>query len=104
MAKDAGIDFFTVTKPTPTASETFVVFIFPNMNSADECITEFIGKYKGEMSEAQLKEALNEYDKTDKVTKVEYNYGKYFVYDKFTGKCVKVDDTLHKYRHYQISD
>jgi len=104
MAKDAGIDFFTVTKPTATDSETFVVFIFQNKNSADECIAELVGKYKGEMSEAQLKEALNGYDKTDKVTKVEYNYGKYFVYDKFTGKCVKVDDTLHKYRHYQISD
>ncbi len=104
MAKDAGIDFFTVTKLTDNASETFVVFIFQNKTSADECFVEFIQKYKGELNEAQVKSALSSLEKTNKVIKVEYNYGKYFIYDKFTGRCVKVDDTLHKYRHYQISD
>ena len=56
------------------------------------------------MKEDEIKDALSGTEKTEKVTRVQYNYGKYFVYDRISGRCVKVDDTLHKYRNYQITD
>lgn len=105
MAKDAGIAYYTVTKPAgDSESVTYVVHIYNALNSKEECISYFLKNYDGDMKEDEIKDALSKTEKTEKVTRVQYNYGKYFVYDRISGRCVKVDDTLHKYRNYQISD
>ncbi len=104
IAKDAGVEHFTVTKPYGDETATFVVFVFGGLATKEECVDLVLEQYDGELSEAALKDALSDVETTDRVTKVEYNYGKYFIYDKFTGKCVKVDDLLHRYRNYQIKD
>jgi hypothetical protein len=56
------------------------------------------------MKESELREALSKSTLNEKVMRVEYNYGKYFVYDRISGRCVKVNDMLHKYRNYQLED
>lgn len=104
MATDAGIDYYTVTKPSGSGTETFVVFVYNALESKAECIEYFISHYEGNMKESELREALGTPVLNEKVTRVEYNYGKYFIYDRISGRCVKVDDTLHKYRNYEISD
>lgn len=105
MAKDAGIEYYTVTKPMgDSGSVTYVVHIYNALESKEECISYFVKNYEGSMKEDEIKDALSNTEKTEKVTRVQYNYGKYFVYDRISGRCVKVDDTLHKYRNYQIED
>lgn len=104
MATDAGIDFYTVTKPSGNTTETFVVFVYNALESKSECVEYFISHYEGNMDEDELREALATPVLNEKVTRVEYNYGKYFVYDRISGRCVKVDDMIHKYRNYQIFD
>lgn len=104
LASDAGIDQFTVTKPVDGVVDTYVVHVYKSLDSEAECFEYFKANYKGNMSSEQVDEALSKLQKSEKITRVEYNYGKYFVYDRFTGRCVKVDDTLHKYRNYQITD
>ena len=105
MAKDAGIDYYTVTKPVgDNGSATYVVHVYSSLDSKEECISYFLKNYEGSMKEDEIKDALSGTEKTEKVTRVQYNYGKYFVYDRISGRCVKVDDTLHKYRNYQITD
>jgi hypothetical protein len=36
--------------------------------------------------------------KAEKVNVVEYNYGKYFMYDRISGKCVKTNELIHNYK------
>ncbi len=104
MAKDAGIDYYTVTKPDGNQTVTYVTHVYPSLDSLEECIEYFVRNYEGTLKEAEIREALSKTVKTEKITRVEYNYGKYFVYDRISGRCVKVNDMLHKYRNYQISD
>lgn len=104
IAKDAGIDYFTVTKPDGNDTKTFVVFVFQSKDTIEECIEYFIENYDGDMTNDEISAFFNGVEKTEKIIKVAYNYGKYFVYDRFSGRCVMVDDMLHKYRNYQIFD
>jgi hypothetical protein len=104
MATDAGLDFYTVTKPAGNTTETFVVFVYNALESKEACVEYFLSHYEGNMKESELREALSKSTLNEKVTRVEYNYGKYFVYDRISGRCVKVNDMLHKYRNYQLED
>lgn len=104
MAQDAGIDYYTVTKPDGDGTATYVTHVYSSLDSLDECIEYFLENYKGNLKEAEIREALSKTEKTEKLVRVEYNYGKYFVYDRISGRCVKVNDTINQYRNYKISD
>ena len=104
MARDAGIDYYTVTKPDGDGTVSYVTHVYSSLNSLDECVEYFLKNYEGTMKESEIRDALLCTEKTEMVTRVEYNYGKYFIYDRISGKCVKVNDTIHKYRNYQITD
>jgi len=104
MAQDAGIDYYTVTKPDGDGTATYVTHVYSSLDSLDECIEYFLENYKGKLKEAEIREALSKTEKTEKLVRVEYNYGKYFVYDRISGRCVKVNDTINQYRNYKISD
>ena len=104
MAQDAGIEYYTVTKPEGDGTAIYVTHVYESLDSLEECIGFFLENYKGTLRETEIRDALSKVEKTEKLTRVEYNYGKYFIYDRISGRCVKVNDTIHKYRNYQISD
>lgn len=104
LAKDAGIQYYTVTKPSADGVSTYVVHVYQGKNTHEECFEYFREQYEGDLSDDKINEAIWKTEKTNKLTRVEYNYGKYFIYDRFTGRCVKVDDTLYKYKENKIED
>ena len=104
LAKDAGISYFTVTKPIDGTVGTFVAHIYSGVDSVDEAVEYFKSEYDGTMADDKVAEAISNTFKTEKVTRVEYNYGRFFVYDRFSGRCVKVDSTINLYKEYKNQD
>ena len=104
LAKDAGISYFTVTKVVDGKTGTFVVHIYNGVDNIDGAVEYFKSEYDGTVADDKVVEAISDTFKTEKVTRVEYNYGKYFVYDRFSGRCVKVDSTINTYKNYSNQD
>ena len=104
IAQKSGVQYTTVTKPNGDGTFTdYVRYVFPKANSEEECIETIIKNYSnGSMTEGALHEALDDPDKSEKINVIEYNYGKYFIYDRITGKCVNVDERIFNYREGKV--
>lgn len=105
IAQKSSTEYTTVTKPNGDGSFTdYVRFVFSEGDSVEECVDSIIAKYQnGSMTEGMLHELLDSPAKGEKINIVEYNYGKYFIYDRTTGKCVNVDDRIFDYREGNIN-
>ena len=58
-----------------------------------------VDNYKsGSLTESALRELLSTPFKGEKVNVVRYNYGKYFIYDRISEKCVRAEDLIHAYK------
>lgn len=100
IAQKAGVKYTTLKKPNGdgTFSE-YVIFIFPEIESVEGCIDAVVESYAGgSLTESALRELLSSPAKAEKVNVVRYNYGKYFIYDRVSGKCVRADGLLHTYK------
>ena len=49
------------------------------------------------LPESELKNMLGQPTVSNTVNVVKYNYGKYFLYDRERGKCVKAGELLNSY-------
>ena len=95
IAEKSGIENATVTKINAEGNpEEYIGLLFSDITTVDECIDLVVEQYKGELSEEALRELLEEPDMAEKSTAVKYNYGKYLIYDRATGKCVKAPEIL----------
>ena len=105
IAKDAGIRYYTVKKAVGDGTYVnYVVFVFPNEKSVSSCVSYVLSTYKGALSEEDLQKALETPAQSESINVVSYNYGKYFVYNRFNGKCVKADPRIHDYKENSIVD
>jgi hypothetical protein len=104
IAQKSGTHYTTVTKPNGDGTFTdYVRFVFSSAQSTEECVETIVKNYKnGSMTEGALHDALDEPDKSERINIVEYNYGKYFIYDRITGKCVNVDERIFNYREGKV--
>lgn len=104
IAVKSNTHYTTVTKPNGDGTFTdYVRFVFSSAESTEECVETIIKNYSnGSMTAGALHEALDEPDKSEKINIIEYNYGKYFIYDRITGKCVNVDERIFNYREGKV--
>ena len=100
IAEKADIRYTTLKKPNGDGTFTeYVIFIFPGLESVESCVDAVVENYKsGSLTESALRELLGTPDKAEKINVVEYNYGKYFIYDRVSGRCVRADGLLHIYK------
>ena len=74
------------------------MFSFETETTVEECVNKIIANYKnGTLTDAGLREMLSNPSKAESKNIVEYNYGRYFIYDNANGKCVSTDGTVHAY-------
>lgn len=100
IAEKAGVRYSTLKKPNGdgTFSE-YVIYVFNELDSVESCVEEVIENYKsGSLTEGALRELLSTPTKGEKVNVVAYNYGKCFIYNRVTGKCVRADGLIHSYK------
>ena len=97
--KNAGIRCGTLTKPDGNGSVVnYVILVFDEERSVEDCIEKMVENYSGSLSDGELLEMFGTPTSTKKINIVEYNYGKYFIYDRVSGKCVKAGEIVHKYK------
>ena len=95
----------TVTKVNSEGgTDDYVGLLFSDETSVEECIQTVIELYEGEMSVEELRTLMADPDLVESNTVIEYNYGKYLVYDRATGKCVKAPEILHEYKELTKHD
>ncbi len=105
VAKNAEIEYGTVTKPDGNdGTLEYVGLYFKECNTFEECVETLIDNYNGTLSANQLHTLLDYPDIEEKINVVEYNYGKYLIYDRAMGKCVKADVLLHEYKDHIRND
>ena len=99
ISEKSDIPCATVTKVNGEGgTDEYIGLLFSDKTSVDECIQAILEKYDGELSEDEIFALLEAPDMTESNIMVEYNYGKYLVYDRATGKCVKAPELLHEYK------
>jgi len=100
IAEKSGTRYITIKKPNVDGTFTdYVIYIFDEEKTTEECVASVIENYKnGSFTEDKLHSLLDEPTKAEKVNVVEYNYGKYFMYDRISGKCVKTGELIHNYK------
>ena len=100
IAKNSDTRYTTIKKPNGDGTFTdYVIFIFDEERNVRDCVEAVIENYKsGSLTEDMLLDKLEHPSKVDTVNVVEYNYGKYFIYDRVSGKCVKADGLIHTYK------
>ena len=106
VAQKSGVRYTTLKKPNGDGTFTdYVIFIFEDLDSVESCVETVIENYNsGSLTENALREMLETPAKYEKVNVVEYNYGKYFIYNRVTGKCVRAEKLLHAYAEGTPSD
>lgn len=99
IAEKSGTKYSVVKKANGDGTFTeYVRYVFSEEKTTAECIEKIIKEYKrGSLTEGKLRSLLESPDKGEIVNIVEYNYGKYFIYDRVSGKCVMATDLLHSY-------
>ena len=99
VAEKAGVRYTTLKKPNGDGTFTdYVIYIFSELESVESCVDVVVENYKsGSLTENALRELLSTPAKYEKVNVVEYNYGKYFIYNRVSGKCVRAETLLHAY-------
>ena len=99
VAEKAGIRYITLKKPEGNGVFTdYVIYIFEEERSSEECVATVVSNYKnGSKTESELKEMLGQPRKSNTINVVKYNYGRFFLYDRVSGKCVKAGDLLDSY-------
>ena len=100
IAEKSDVRYTTLKKPNGDGTFTeYVIFIFPELDSVEACVDTVVESYKsGSLTESALRELLSSPAKSEKVNVVRYNYGKYFIYDRVSGKCVRADELIHSYK------
>ena len=101
IAENAGVEFGKLTKPNGDGTVSdYVVFYFDTETTVEECVDTVVANYKnGSLTETKLREKLSSPYKSESKNIVEYNYGRYFIYDNVNGKCVRTNDIVHKYKN-----
>ncbi len=99
VAERSGTRYIKLKKSNGDGTFTrYVIYIFNDVESKEECVDIVVENYKsGSMTENALREFLGTPAVAEKVNVVEYNYGKYFIYDRASGKCVKTNELIHSY-------
>lgn len=100
IAEKSGVRYTTLKKPNGDGTFTeYVIYIFPGLESVESCVDAVVENYKsGSLTENALRELLESPTKAEKINVVRYNYGKYFIYNRVSGKCVRADGLLHTYK------
>ena len=101
IAENAGVEYGKLTKPNGDGTVSdYVVFNFDTETTVEECVNTVVANYKnGSFTESNLREMLSSPHKAESKNIVEYNYGRYFIYDNVNGKCVRTNDIVHKYKN-----
>ncbi len=101
IAEKAGVEYGKLTKPNGDGTVSdYVIFSFTTEKTVEECVEKIVKDYKnGTLTDGDLRALLSNPHKAENKNIVEYNYGRYFMYDKVNGKCVRTDDTVHKYKN-----
>ena len=101
VAENAGVEYGKLTKPNGDGTVSdYVVFNFDSETTVEECVNTVVANYKnGSFTESNLREMLSSPHKAESKNIVEYNYGRYFIYDNVNGKCVRTNDIVHKYKN-----
>ena len=99
IAEKAGVEYGKLTKPNGDGTVSdYVIFSFDSETSVEECVNTVITNYKnGTLTDVELRSKLSNPSKAESKNVVEYNYGRYFIYDSVNGKCVSTDGTVHGY-------
>lgn len=98
ISEKTGIEYSTIRKPNGSGGvNDYVGLLFSEVTSLEECIEKVIELYDGDMTDEELRDFLGATDMTEHNSAIEYNYGKYLVYDKATGNCMQADGVLHGY-------
>ena len=99
VAEKAGVRYTTLKKPNGDGTfSDYVIYIFSELDSVESCVDVVVDNYKsGSLTENALRDMLSTPAKYEKVNVVEYNYGKYFIYNRVSGKCVRAESLLHAY-------
>lgn len=104
-AKNAGIECGTLTKPDGNGSVVdYVILVFDKERTVENCVDKIVENYTGSLSDDEIRDMFSSPTNEKKINIVEYNYGKYFVYDRVSGKCVKAGDIIHKYKDGSPAD
>lgn len=99
IASDSEIAGGTVTKPDGNGgTQLYVGLFFESGDSFSDCIEGLIANYKGDLTADEIRSLLGAPDIAESVNIVEYNYGKYLIYDKTNGRCIKADPLIHEYK------
>ena len=105
IAQSANVDHVTMTQPDGNGGTVeVVVYFFKNTDSFSACISSVISNYKGELAEDELHALLDSPSYSKRNNVVEYNYGKYFIFDRMKRYCVKADTVIHDYKELTIVD
>ena len=101
LAEKSGVEYGKLTKPNGDGTVSdYVIFSFATEQTVEECVNTVLENYKnGSLTEAELVSALSSPHKAESKNIVEYNYGRYFMYDSANGKCVRTSDIVHKYKN-----
>ena len=99
IAEKSGVKFGKITKPNGDGTVSdYVMFSFETETNVEECVNKIIANYKnGTLTDVGLREMLSNPSKAESKNIVEYNYGRYFIYDNANGKCVSTDGTVNAY-------
>jgi len=105
IAQSADIDYATVVMPDGNGGvNEYVGLYFHEIFSLEDCVSYVISNYDGTLSDNELHTFLDYPDIEEKLNVVEYNYGKYLIYDRANGKCVKADGLIHEYKENTKND
>ena len=100
IAEKSGVEYGRITKANGDGTiSDYVIFSFNTETTVEECVQTVVDNYKnGALTEAGLKALLNNPTKAESKNIVEYNYGRYVMYDSVNGTCVRTGDIVHAYK------
>ena len=104
-AKNAGIKCGTLTKPDGKGSVVdYVILVFEEERTVEDCVNKILENYTGVLTENKIRDMFSSPTSEKEINVIEYNYGKCFIYDRVSGKCVKAGDIVHKYKNGTPTD